>query len=241
LTAGPNSYSSRETPSITIRSVEIDIDMTVVPVIGRELRAQARQPLTYWLRIIGGLSLAAAFFAAWWHMEQERAFYATTARWPGFYRSVSPVPRSFEAFGAALFGNINLLIFFAIWLFVPLSAADAISRERREGTLPLLFLTKLSSSGIVLGKACVHILRSFSLFLTMAPWLTLPVLFGGVAIKDVQIALTLDVAAILLAMSAGLLATTWPRDWMRSVILAEFLALFLLIAKEFEAAARLER
>jgi len=203
--------------------------MTVVPVIGRELRAQARQPLTYWLRIIGGLSIAAAFLAAWWHMEQDRAFFATAARWRGFYRSIPRGPSPFEAFGTALFGNINLLIVCAIWLFVPLSAADAISRERREGTLPLLFLTRLSSSGIVLGKACAHILRSFSLFVTMAPWLMLPVLFGGVAIKDVQIALTLDVAAILLAMSAGLLATTWPRDWLRSVILAEFLALFFLL------------
>jgi hypothetical protein len=27
--------------------------MTLLPVIARELRAQSRQPMTYWLRVIG--------------------------------------------------------------------------------------------------------------------------------------------------------------------------------------------
>jgi hypothetical protein len=31
--------------------------VTVVPVIIRELRSQARQPLTYWLRVLGAGAL----------------------------------------------------------------------------------------------------------------------------------------------------------------------------------------
>ena len=135
----------------------------------------------------------------------------------------------FQTFGAALFGKLNVFIFGAIWLFVPLAAADAISRERREGTLVLLYLTELRSLGIVLGKAFVHMLRSLSLFLTMAPWLVLPVLFGGVELRDIRMALLLDLVAVLLAMAAGLVASTIPRDWLKSALLAELFAVVLLL------------
>jgi hypothetical protein len=43
-------------------------------------------------------------------------------------------------------------------------------------------------------------------------------------------ALLLDFTAVLLAQAAGLLASTFPRDWLKSVILAELFALALLLA-----------
>jgi ABC-type transport system involved in multi-copper enzyme maturation permease subunit len=140
------------------------------------------------------------------------------------------MPNLSQTFGTALFGKMNLFIFAAIWLFVPLAAADAVSRERREGTLALLYLTELRALGIVLGKTFVHMLRSLSLFLTMAPWLLLPVLLGGVELRDIRMALLLDFASVLLAMAAGLLASTIPRDWLKAVILAELFAVALLLA-----------
>lgn len=196
--------------------------MSVLPVIVRELRAQSRQPLTYWLRIVAGLSLACALGLALW---------AASARvlpvWIGGGAPISPNP--IRTFGSALFGKLNLFIFAAIWLFVPLAAADAVSRERREGTLVLLYLTELRSWGILVGKAFVHMLRSLSLFLTMAPWLMLPVIFGGVELRDIRMALLLDATAVLLAMAAGLLASTIPRDWLKAVILAEIFSAILLV------------
>ncbi len=198
--------------------------MSVLPVIIRELKAQARQPLTFWLRLVGGISLAGALALAFW---TAGVLGTWTSRGPGFIGG--GVPNPFQAFGTTLFGKLNLFIFGAIWLFVPLAAADAVSRERREGTLVLLHLTELRSLGIVVGKAFVHMLRSLSLFLTMAPWLMLPVLFGGVELRDVRMALLLDFSAVLLAMAAGLLASTIPRDWLRSVILAEIFAAVLLL------------
>jgi len=39
---------------------------------------------------------------------------------------------------------------------VPMLAADCVSRERREGTLGLLFLTPLDARGIMLAKSMVH-------------------------------------------------------------------------------------
>jgi len=200
--------------------------MSVLPVISRELRAQARQPLTYWLRIAGGISLASALAFAFWTLHRTRTSVGTA---PWLAIAGIPVPNLYQTFGTALFGKLNLFIFAAIWLFVPLAVADAVSRERREGTLVLLYLTELRSWGIVLGKAFVHMLRSLSLFLTMAPWLMLPVLFGGVELRDIRMAFLFDFAAVLLAMAAGLFASTIPRDWLKSAVLAQLFAVVLLL------------
>ncbi len=190
--------------------------MSVLPVIVRELRTQARQPLTHWLRVIGAVSIAGAVVAALWTLGRLRSDLGPTA-----------LPSAMQAFGSMLFGKMNLFIFLVIWMFVPLATADAVSRERREGTLALLYLTELGAWGIVAGKGFVHMLRSVSLFLTMAPWLMLPLLFGGVSLKDIGMALMLNFASVLLAQAAGLLASTIPRDWLKSVILAELFALML--------------
>jgi len=207
--------------------------MSVLPVIVRELRAQARQPLTHWLRMVGGISVVGAIAAAFWAARQTQGqqiggqwiYWARATGWSPF---AGPAPNQFQSFGTTLFSKMNLFIFTAIWLFVPLASADALSRERREGTLPLLYLTELHSLGIVVGKCFVHMLRAASLFLTMAPWLMLPLVFGGVELRDLAMALLLDFTAVLLAQSAGLLASTFPRDWLKSVILAELFALCLL-------------
>src|SRR5262249_9123536 len=140
-----------------------------------------------------------------------------------------PRPGRFQTFGTTLFSKMNLFIFSAIWVFVPLASADALSREKREDTLPILFLTELRSIGIGIGKCFVHILRTASLFVTMTPWLMLPLIFGGVDLRDLAMALLLNFTALLLAQAAGLLASTIPRDWMKSVILAELFALCLLL------------
>lgn len=200
--------------------------MSILPVIVRELRAQARQPLTYVLRIVGGISLFGAIAAALWSMR-EITYRATGLS--TLFPSAGPAPNQFQSFGTTLFSKMNLFIFTAIWLFVPLASADALSRERREGTLPLLYLTELRSFGIVVGKSFVHMLRAISLFLTMAPWLMLPLLFGGIELRDLAMALLLDFTSVLLALSAGLVASTIPRDWLKSVILAELFACCLLM------------
>jgi len=55
--------------------------------------------------------------------------------------------------GGRLFSALNATLFLSIWIFVPLLTADTISREKREGTLGLLFLTPLTPIGSCLGKA----------------------------------------------------------------------------------------
>ena len=201
--------------------------MSVIPVIVRELRAQARQPLTHWLRVAGGISVVGAIVAALWAVG-ETTYQANGLSMIAPF--AGPARNQFQTFGTTLFSKMNLFIFTSIWLFVPLASADALSRERREGTLPLLYLTELHSVGIVVGKSFVHFLRAASLFLTMAPWLMLPLVFGGVELRDLAMALMLDFTAVLLAQAAGLLASTFPRDWLKAVILAELFALCLFLS-----------
>src|SRR5947208_12686555 len=121
----------------------------VLPVIERELRACARQPFTYYLRAVGmtALLLECLLF--------------------GINNGFGPT------LGNKLFGSLHLTLFGAIWILVPLLTADSISRERREGTLGLLFLTRLSATDIVTAKSLAHGLRALTLWLAALPILTI--------------------------------------------------------------------
>ena len=200
--------------------------MTFLPVVGRELCAESRRPFTYWLRVIGAgaLMIAAAMVllptlsGTGFGMRGGPAWMAGTG-----FRIAGQNP--FGAVGQALFGTMNATIFAAMWLLVPLLTADAISREKREGTLGLLFLTPLTSTGIVVGKGIVHALRALTLYFTMLPVLLMPLMLGGVTANDAIMAAMLDLGALLLALSSGLLATAWTRDWLKSVTVAIGLSL----------------
>jgi ABC-type transport system involved in multi-copper enzyme maturation permease subunit len=182
--------------------------MTVFPVIARELRASARQPFTYYLRVLGvtALLVASVLFGL------QRGFE------PGFGRQL------FAALHGALFG--------AIWLLVPMLTADCISRERREGTLGLLFLTPLKGTDVVVAKGLAHGLRGVTLGLAVLPVLTVPFLLGGVSWLEAVLSVVVNANAICWALAAGLLASAWSKTWLRAFLLAAILALafFLVLA-----------
>src|SRR5262245_23017647 len=102
--------------------------MSCWPVIERELRAESRHPFTYWLRVLGAGALLTAALAFVWDKGSERAYFNR---------------------GAELFAWLHRTLFCAIWILVPLVTADCISREKREGTLGLLFLTLLRARHIL--------------------------------------------------------------------------------------------
>lgn len=170
--------------------------MNVWPVVQRELRAQARHRGTYWSRVYGGLLLVLVFAAVM-----------------GFAGEMDSA-----RLGSVLFGNLHTVMVAAIWFITPLMTADCIARERREGTLGLLFLTPLTPAGVAVGKSLLHALRAASLLLVAVPVLCLPVMLGGVSWRDGVLALLLDGAGLLLALSLGLLASTFAVTWTRAVI-----------------------
>ena len=99
--------------------------MTLLALIARELRVAARHGFTYYLRVLGAgtVMLVCIIFG----LNNE---FKTNL-------------------GGELFVYLHATLFCAIWILVPLLTADCISRERREGTLGLLFLTRLRAADIV--------------------------------------------------------------------------------------------
>ena len=124
--------------------------LNVFPVIVRELRAGARQPAVYWLRMFGAGFVVLVFSFV---MSTEQGSHATL--------------------GSRLFPRLHAAIMVAIWLLVPAMTADCLAREKREGTLGLLFLTPLTPTGIVVGKSLVHLLKAMTLWLAALPVMAL--------------------------------------------------------------------
>lgn len=175
--------------------------MVLGVLILRELRSAARQSFSYQLRSLGAGALLAAGVLA----------LADSGGDP--------------TRGGHLFARLHATLVAAIWCLVPLLTADCISRERREQTLPLLFLTPLKCWQIVLAKGMSQGLRAFTLWLAVLPVLTLPFIAGGVSWIEGLLSVLLSFGSICLAMGAGLLASTGSRVWLRAVTLAGCLGL----------------
>ncbi|MGC3958539.1 MAG: ABC transporter permease subunit [Verrucomicrobiota bacterium] len=176
--------------------------MNVLPVISRELRAQSRQAFTYWLRGLGVLTL---LVGGVWFMD-ESAFEPNV--------------------GGVLYGRLHLMTYFALWLLVPLGAADCISRERREGTLGLLFLTPLRPPHIVIAKGFVHGLRATTLIVAIVPVLTIPFLLGGVVWQQAALSVVIYAAAICWCLAAALVASALAKNNNRAMAFTMLFACF---------------
>ena len=174
--------------------------MTVLPVIARELRTAARRTSTYALRINGAAALLAV--CAWITVSRVGA-------WED---------------GGAVFTCLHGALFLAIWVLVPLFTADCISRERREGTLPLLFLTPLKASDIVLAKGLAQGLTAFTLWLAVLPVLTMPFVAGGVGWRQAVFSVLVNFSSICLALAAGLVASAESKVHIRALLSAGCLA-----------------
>lgn len=131
--------------------------------------------------------------------------------------------------GGKLFGYLHFTMFCAIWILVPLLAADSISRERREGTLGLLFLTGLCGPNIALAKSLAHGLRALSLWVATAPVLTLSFLLGGVTWQEAMLSVVINFSAMCWALAAGVLGSAWSKTWGRAVLRAVLFAMFFLL------------
>ncbi len=170
--------------------------MNVMPVIERELRAQSRLAFTYHARVVGALAVMVA--CAWFALSHQLG----------------------HGMGGELFVRLNGTLFFSIWILAPLLCSDSISRERREGTVGLLFLTPLKALDVVLAKGLVHGLRALSVLLAVLPVIIIALLMGGVGWMDALLSVMMNLSALCWAMAAGLLASSLNKTWLRSQLLA---------------------
>jgi hypothetical protein len=186
------------------------LDLSVVntlPLVGRELRAESRRPINYGLRVLTAAVMVSVF-----------AGFTATTRLPTSH------------LGAALFVVLRQALWLAMWIIVPMMTADCISREKREGTLGLLFLTPLTVLDVMLGKAATHLLRAITLLLAAAPVLVLPFVLGGVAWGQAVMTFANIFNALLLGMAAGLFASAKGGSAIQVMVMAEVYALGLAVA-----------
>lgn len=130
--------------------------MTPWPLAARELNAWSQRPLTRRLRL-GAVLIAAGIVVLCFAMT-----------------SASPLDMA-----SAIFWGVSWLLFAWCAVAGAVLTADCLSRERRLGTLGLLFLSNLNGVDVVLGKAAAAVAQSFSVTVAVLPVLALPLLLGS--------------------------------------------------------------
>jgi ABC-type transport system involved in cytochrome c biogenesis permease component len=128
------------------------------PIIERELRVAARQARTWWRRFVA-LNLGVAVLVIAYFMSRHLS--------------------GSNQVGKEVFDGLVICGFIFSLLAGPLSTTDCLSRERREGTLGLLFLTNLRSRDVVLGKMAVSSFDFVLILIGAMPLVAMPFLMGG--------------------------------------------------------------
>src|SRR5687767_3501999 len=180
------------------------------PVITRELRVASRSPALYRLRLaVGLIGIAVLWF--------------TLLRLGSGLNS-----------GRTIFNAVHQVTALILLVLTPLMTADTISKEKREGTLDLLFLTSLTSLKFVSTKFVSQFVRVLCVWAVMIPLSTVPLLSGGVLASDVQTMFIVELTVILLGLTAGLLASALSKRMLGALVLAiSFSATFLWLDVQF--------
>ncbi len=182
--------------------------MTFLPIVERELRVAARQPLAFLLRFFA--ALGATLF--WLTLLGSRSATMTTA-----------------GAGQTFFTIASILLFIGCALSGVFLTADAISNEKRDGTLGLLFLTDLRGYDVVLGKLVSSSVRAAYALLGVFPVLALPLLMGGVTAGQFwRVVLTL-LTTLYLSLAIGIAISAFTRQ-SRTSMGATFLCLIFFTA-----------
>jgi hypothetical protein len=182
----------------------MELPWGVWSVVQCELRQASRRAVNFWLRVLGGAGGTVLLCVIAGNNQSGAA-----------------------TLGIRLFTALHCLLLVLILGIVPAMTADCIARERREGTLGLLFLTNLTAAGIVVGKGLVQALRAFTLWLAVLPVVTVPFLIGGVAWEDVTSAVAMQFSVAVLCLAGGILASAVARARGAAFMLALIFALGL--------------
>ncbi len=193
------------------------------PVVGRELRVAARRPATWRARSsVAGIAVGLTAFILWKAMAMTLAQLGGAAFVLGMGNSISP-----GALGGVVFLQLTFVTGLAALFIGPGLTGDCISRERREGTLGLLFLTDLGGWDVVLGKLAAAAWNAGYCLMGVLPVLAMPVLLGGVTLGQVALLGVALINALFVGLAAGMLASSFCRDARQATGLAIFAVVFL--------------
>ncbi len=181
-----------------------------LPIVGRELRIAARGFGTYrWRTLVTATALG------------FMAILTTT-------ETIRNVPVSVQ--GASLFESLILVSCVYAFLSSVSATADAVSREKREGTLGLLFLTDLRGADIILGKLAANSLNAIYGLLALLPLLAIPVLMGGISIASGISAALAIMNLLFVSLCLGVFISTLSWDERRATFAVFVAGLVVLFA-----------
>ena len=172
--------------------------MTLLPVVERELRVNARRPATFWVRV-GAAAFAVLMGAA---MLLVSALFGASGG--GFGQSL-------------FFGLRSLLLVFCLFEGARVTA-DCLSEEKREGTLGLLFLTDLRGYDVVLGKLVATSLRTAYAMIGVLPVLGLSVMLGGVTGGEFWRTSLALANLLFFSLAVGMFVSALSRDGRNSLV-----------------------
>ena len=167
--------------------------MIFSPILGRELRGRARAQGTYWTRC--GIGLTGILICV-----------------EGM--GLGPVAAPVVA-GPYLFNGI-VGAAFLVSCGGCLLTADAISGERREGTMALLFLTRVKAIDLLIGKLGSIGIASLWSLVAFLPVLVVPVLAGGVTGGDAFRKGLALMDTLFFALAAGLWSSAGQEERFRA-------------------------
>lgn len=172
--------------------------MTFLPVVSRELRVLASRTRVHWVRVaLAGFAMLACL------------------QWGVLQLGAAPNP---AAPGLEIFHMLAWLGF-VLALGAAILTADCVSRERREGTLGLLFLTSLNSRDVVLGKFTALGTAALYTLLGFAPVLMVPLLLGGVTAGEVVRLALLLLNVMFVSLATGLFISVFARSQFGAILL----------------------
>ena len=165
-----------------------------MPILSRELLSRSRSRATYWTR--SAVALVGLLVCL---------------------ESVAGAPVSNPAKLGNYVFNAIVLVAFLVSCSVSLLAADAISAERREGTLGLLFLTRVRAIDVLLGKLSSVGITSLGALAAFLPVLMIPVLAGGITGGEASRKGLALLNLLFFALIAGLCASAAQQERFRAV------------------------
>jgi hypothetical protein len=166
--------------------------MIVLPIVQRELLIASRDRGTYLTRLVA--ASAAVFF-----LIIASLIYS----FEGNVRS---------SVGRTSFEYLTYLAGLMCLFSGSRVSADTISSENRQGTLGLLFLTRLSGWDVVLGKLASCSLPSFLSLISIFPVLAVTQLMGGVGFGEVVLVCVSLTLVLVFSLSAGIMCSTISRE-----------------------------
>lgn len=184
------------------------------PVLWEELRRRLRGERGYLVLLLYGAVLTVLLIGN----AAAAQLGSDPSKWAGFGRALWA--------SALLPGQLA-----AVLLLSPAIAASAISMEREQRTLEMLFLTRISSLSLVSGKFLGAIGQLLVVVVSGLPIVAMVFLFGGVAPADLAQGYALVLATGLLYGSLGFLSsclfarTTTAAVWAYGFMLLALLAL----------------